>query len=64
MKQFPRKMNSSQHSLYERAIKKYEVDQSKTNIAIDEVERKSDLKLIHFHIEAFDNQIAMNKMDP
>ena len=29
----------------------------------DEAHRKNAYKLVHFHIEAFDSQIAFNKMD-
>lgn len=63
-RQFPTDQISKEQRLFNRAKKHFEDSQSKTDIALEEVEKKSNLNLIHFHIETFDNQIAMNKIDP
>lgn len=36
----------------------------KRQLEDEEVNRKNILNLVHFHIEAFDDQIALNKISP
>ena len=49
--------------MYERAMKQLQTVTEKRDITVEEATNKNALKLIHFHIEAFDDKIALNKMD-
>ena len=49
--------------MLKRAYQQFLLANKKQNIEQDEVEKKNRLKFIHFHIEAFDSNIAMNKIN-
>lgn len=62
-KQFPQDTEAQRDLMLQRAYQQFQLSNKKQNIEQDEVEKKNRLKFIHFHIEAFDSNIAMNKIN-
>jgi hypothetical protein len=64
-KQFPGYKRKSQNEvMYERAINRFTKENHSRQLNDTDIRAKMDLKLFHFHIEAFDDQIAINKFNP
>ena len=63
-RQFPNYETNQFDVMYERAMRQLKQANKKRSLEDDEVNRKNILNLVHFHIEAFDDQIALNKISP
>jgi uncharacterized protein YgiB involved in biofilm formation len=65
VKQFPAyKKKSQNQTMYDRALNKFSLDNTRMQMKDADIKRKNNLKFIHFHIEAFDEQIAVNMFTP
>lgn len=62
-KQFPSKFESSQEEkMYNRAIGQLSMENRRRSIVNEDIQSRNGMKLIHFHIDAFDDEISLNKM--
>ena len=64
IKQFPTFESNQFDVMYDRAMKQLRYTNRQQQIDDAEVQKKNNLNLFHFHIEAFNDHIAINRISP